>query len=71
MTRYTVLEWEDGTFIGATDSLGEAEAWILDDELDGYIIDDQTRKGYRFNIEIAEKEKRETEYTVDNEEEDK
>lgn len=55
MTRYTVLFWEDGEFIGATDSLGEAEAWILDDELDGYIIDGQTRKGWRFNVEIAEK----------------
>lgn len=57
-TRYTVLEWEDGDFIGTTDSLGEAEAWILDDELDGYIIDNKTRKGWRLNIEIAAKERK-------------
>jgi hypothetical protein len=56
--RYNVVFWEDGSFIGATDSLGEAEAWILDDELDGHITDMQTRKGYRFNADIAAKEGR-------------
>jgi len=54
--RYHVVFWEDGEFIGATDHLGEAEAWILDDELDGHITDLVTRKGYRFNAEIAAKE---------------
>jgi len=57
MMRYLVVDWEDGTFIGATDSLGEAEAWILDDELDGHITDTETRMGYRLNAEIAEKER--------------
>jgi hypothetical protein len=57
MKRYMVHYWEDGELIGTTDLLGEAEAWILDDDIDGFITDNQTRKGYRFNREIAAKEK--------------
>jgi hypothetical protein len=49
--------WEDGELIGTTDLLGEAQAWILDDDIDGFITDNQNRTGYRYNEEIAKKEK--------------
>lgn len=65
MMRYVVVDWETGEFIGATDSLGEAKAWILDDELDGHITDTETKQGRRLNIEIAAKEAREIEYEID------
>jgi hypothetical protein len=55
--RYHVVFWETGEFIGVTDLLGEAEAWILDDELDGFITDLETRTGYRLNAEIAANER--------------
>lgn len=54
--NYLVVMWDCGSFIGRTDSLGEAKAWILDDELDGHITNMDTGVAFRYNMEIAEKD---------------
>jgi hypothetical protein len=57
MAKVQINSWEDGDIEGVFDTLEEAEAYVLEEEMDGVVYDVSglNGKGYRFNTEIAAK----------------
>lgn len=55
----TINDWEDGSFEGRFDTVAEAEAYVLEEEMDVVINDYTSLRGqsYRFNAEINAKKK--------------
>jgi DNA-binding NarL/FixJ family response regulator len=57
MAKVQINSWEDGDVEGVFDTVEEAEAYVLEEEMDVVVYDFSglNGKGYRFNTEIAAK----------------
>ena len=60
MAKVQINSWEDGDFEGEFETVEEAKAYVLENEMDVVLFDFSgsllTASGYRFNAEIAAKQ---------------